>query len=568
MQDNIAFPAKLLVLVSLIQGLILLFLHQAIELDFWPHHSPQWLFSFYSMAFVGPIMLLLGLGAQQEKEFIKWVLPFTLLCGLVGFYIGYQATPIDHVKYDDLLFAFVLTMGIAVFKALMYVQQFVSGEKFSYSKLFSWSWRNFLTLALSFLFAGCVWGVLMLWANLFKSIEINFFDDLFTEPWFYYPAIALANGFGVIIFRRLSHVIDTIARLQQALMKFLLILLVLVSIMFLAALPFTGLAPLWKSGGSNLVLWMQALMLFFINAVYQDDPESRPYQLWFHRFICLGVVLLPIYSAISFYGLSLRIDQYGWSLSRCWAALIWLLLALFSLGYLWGIIKRLDNWLYQLSKVNIVMGLAVLTFMLLINTPLLDFRKITVNSQLQRLDDGKISPADIDIEYFREDLARPGYLALQDIKAKYAESNPELIIRIKNIYADNDKKTTEVTKEEFLVTVKVVSGKIPSALGDVIYKDVFAHAWMMQRTKYYYLMPLDLQDDNQLEYLYVAEQESYRDIKLYYLDSSGWQSQDFGDIGRDLDGEKFIEAFKAADYKVVEPKWKDIEVGGYRLRAR
>ncbi len=129
-------------------------------------------------------------------------------------------------------------------------------------------------------------------------------------------------------FRKLTHIIDTITRLQQALIKFLLVLLSLVSLLFLGALPFTGLEPLWESGGSSLILWMQALILFFVNAVYQDEPDNWPYSVWLHRFIYISIAILPVYSLISFYGLSLRIDQYGWSLSRFWAYLIWFLLAI------------------------------------------------------------------------------------------------------------------------------------------------------------------------------------------------------------------------------------------------
>lgn len=569
MQDKPLFPAKLLILISLIQGLILLFLHQAIELKFWPNTSPQWLFCFYSIAFVGPIMLLLGLKTNQEVALIKWVIPFTALAGLLGYYIGYQSTPIPHVRYDALLFAFVMTMGIAVFKALIYVQQFVSGEKFSYSHLFQWSWRNFLTLALALLFAGCFWGVLMLWAGLFKAIKVNFFYDLFTERWFYYPAIALANGFGVIIFRNLSHVIDTITRLQQALMKFLLIILVLVSIIFLCALPLTGLAPLWETGGSGLILWMQAIILFFINAVYQDDPDTRPYQIWLHRFIYCGAALLPIYSAISFYGLSLRVEQYGWSISRCWAMLIWLLLALFSIGYLAGIIRHRDNWLRQLSKVNVSMGLVVLAFMLLVNSPALDFRKIVVNSQLGRLESGKISPNGVDLYYFRQHLARPGYLALEDLKVKYAQSNVEFVLRINNLYADKQNNSIGSSKKEFMAAVKISSGEIPDELGSTIYKNISSTGnWELQSTKHYYLMPLDVNNDGHLEYLFVKEMNHGASIDLYFFSNEKWLNTRFSKSEENKAFQKiFFEAVEAGKFEISQPKWQDIIIGGYRLHA-
>ncbi len=178
----------------------------------------------------------------------------------------------------------------------------------------------------------------MLWAALFKVIQIDFFDDLFAKQWFYYPTLSLAFAFGIIIFRNQAGVIDTITRIQQALMKFLLVILALVSVLFMLALPFTGLTPLWKTGhGSLLILCLQALMLFFLNAVYQADAESRPYPLWLHRAIYAAVALLPVYSLIACYGLMLRVEQYGWSVSRCWGLVLWAILALFSVGYLWGI---------------------------------------------------------------------------------------------------------------------------------------------------------------------------------------------------------------------------------------
>ncbi len=565
MLDEKNIPAPLLVLIALVQGLVLLLLHQSIELKFWPYADPAWLFCFYSLAFAAPVMLLLGLTQGKLLAFGKCILPFSLLVGALGFYIGYQATPLAHIDFEGLLIVFVVTLGIAVFKALMYAQQFICGEPFSYNHLFRWSWRNFLTLALAMLFALCVWGVLMLWAGLFKAIKIDFFWDLFTEPWFYYPALAIAHGFGVIMFRRLFHVIDTITRLQQALMKFLLVLLVLVSILFLGGLVVAGLQPLWDSGGSQLILWMQALMLFFVNAVYQDDAAERPYHRWIHRFIYVGVALLPVYSAISCYGLILRVDQYGWSIARCWGILIWLLLALFSVGYVWGIARYRDNWLQQLSRVNVSMGLVVLVSMLVVNSPLLDFRKITVASQMQRLENGLLKPDDLDVYYFRNDLARPGYEALAAIKQRYAQSNPELVLRIDQLYRDRESPASDFTKANLLAAIKMTSGDIPADLAEQLFQNVNQNGWAAQRIQKYYVLPLDANSDGQLEYLYVQEFSSYSDVSLYFYAEDKWQSQPYAAV-YEKHHHEFIESIKKSDYKAVEPKWRDIDVGGYRLR--
>lgn len=568
MERHEEFLQKLMVLIALIQGFCLLFLHQAIELEFWPKYDPQWLFALYSIALILPVMLLLGLTSNNGLAISKYAVPFSLLGGALGYYVGTQATPLEYVRFESLLFAYALTMVLASFKALMYVQQLSSGRALSYSDLFRWSWRNFLTLTLSLIFAGAFWLILVLWGELFKAIGIRFFKDLFEEPWFYYPAIALANGFGVIMFRRLTHVIDTITRLQQALMKFLLVVLVFVSVLFLCALPFTGLDPLWDSGGSGLILWMQALMLFFVNAVYQDDPEQRPYIISLHRFIYLGVLLLPIYSGVALYGLSLRVEQYGWSIDRCWAFFIWFFLALFPLGYAWGIIRQRDNWLAQLSRVNVVVGLVFLGGMLLVNSPVLDFRKVSVDSQMRRLANGDIAVEKFDLYYFRRHLAKPGYMGLQEIKTQYGEEHPNLVVRIENLYGSNTPVAT--SKETYLAAITFLVEDVPPEFLDALYESSGKSSWELQNTHKHYIQRIDLDQDGQPEYLSVKMVNSALRMELYYLEDENWLNREtmYKHISDKSIKEAVIQALKAGEIRAVEPRWNDFELSGERFRVK
>jgi hypothetical protein len=561
-------PSKLMILISLLQGLGLLYLHQAIELHYWPHGQPEWLFAFYSVMFIWPIMLLLGLDQNNGRAMVKVTLPFALVSGLLGYYVGHQATPIEHIRFSALLFSFVLTMAIATFKALMYGQLWARGERITYSALFLWSWRNFLTLSLAVLFAGSFWLLLMLWAALFKAINIDFFSDLFEQRWFYYPAIALANGFGIIIFRKLTYIIDTITRLQQALIKFLLVLLSLVSLLFLGALPFTGLEPLWESGGSSLILWMQALILFFVNAVYQDEPDNWPYSVWLHRFIYISIAILPVYSLISFYGLSLRIDQYGWSLSRFWAYLIWFLLALFAIGYLWGIAKYRDSWTHQLSRTNVAIGLVVLVVMLLVNSPLLDFRKMVVADQLQRLAENKVTVEDFDLSYFRRHLARPGYEGLQTLKAQYGETHPSLLVRINALYANGNNERPSSTRDEFIAAITLLSDNPPETLLTTIYQQETKNHWNIQQTQQYFLQALDLDNDGDQEYLWIEKKHEHTVIKLFFQQDEQWKSSYLGSFRKDKDNvDQFYQALLAGEIKVAPTRWNDVIIGGQRFRA-
>ena len=512
-------------------------------------------------------MLLLGLNDQHGMSMLKIMLPITLLLGLIGFYMGYQVIPIASINYSQLLVIYIFTMLIACFKGLMYLQQLSSNETISYHSLFSWSWRNFLTLALAGLFAVSFWGVLMLWGELFKAIEIDFFHTLFTEKWFYYPILSMAFGFGIVIFRNLSHVIDTITRLQQALMKFLLVALVLVAILFLVALPFSGLEPLWNSGGSTLILWMMLLMLFFVNAVYQDDPQARPYPILLHRFIYLGLALLPIYAAISFYGLSLRVEQYGWSIARCWALLIWSLLTLFSIGYLVGVLKLRDNWLQQLNVVNIAMGIVVLVVMLLVNSPLLDFRKWVVESQLAQLSQGEINANDLELNYFKNSLAAPGFNALQELKQQHEESNPSLGVRITSLYANKKVPSSLVSEDEFIAAINVLSGEIPDDLKEYLYEQAVHSGWRMTRTKSYYIKSIELNNQAPFEYLFLEKTTHSNSLTLYFWQDGKWLNTGLSKQGQHGVGkEGFIDVFKNSVIQQRAPKWPDIKIGDYEFQ--
>jgi hypothetical protein len=352
-------------------------------------------------------------------------------------------------------------------------------------------------------------------------------------------------------------------------MKYLLVILVLISFLFLGALPFTGLEPLWKSGGSSLILWMQALMLFFLNAVYQDDPDARPYHTALHRFIYIGIAILPIYSIISFYGLSLRVDQYGWTLARCWAFLIWFLLAVFALGYCWGIAKLRDEWLQQLSKVNVVIGLVVLALMLLVNSPLLDFRKIVVNNQLARLVSGLTSIEDFDISYFARSLAKPGYAGLQSLKAQYQETHPNIAIRINAFYENPNNIADSTSEEEFLAAIEYIWERPPENLLTVIYQNETKNQWELKNTVKYYLAPVELNDDNQFEYILVKRQENYDYLTLYYFESDAWLYSSAGSMGgTKMKRDDFYDSLMYENIDTISPQWNDFSIGDEVFQVR
>lgn len=572
MSEPQSLPKPALVLIALVQGLLLLLLHELLEAKQWPYGSPPWLYACFTVIVAAPTMLLLALTGGNAKRLFGLVLPFAVLIGALGYYMGSQETPVEWLRSGTMAFVYWLTMAIICFKALMYIQQYADGGGLVYGRLLQLSWRNFLILGLSLAFVAGFWGILVLWGSLFKIIKITFFHDLFTNEWFLYPALGLAHGFGVVIFRNQAGIIDTIIRLNQALMKFLLLILVFVAIIFLCALPFTGLAPLWETKtGSGLILWMQALILFFLNAVYQDDsaidPGNGPYHRTLHRFVYFGIALLPIYSVIGFYGLQLRVAQYGWTIERCWAVLLWALLALFALGYLWGIAKSRDRWTTHLGAVNVRLGLVVLAALLLTNSPLLDFRKISVASQMARLNSGELTLDNFDYAYFSRYLERPGFDALQTIKRDRAQDRPDIVAKIDELYRNKWAGRPAEDRAGFAAKLKVwpVGDPLPPSVVDAIF------AWSQHRAAFQeqqsYVFHIDLNADGVAEYIALnADGPHFNVALLLQLSGEEWQQINVRLTGSMSEAD-LAASIARGDVKIVAPQWSDLRIGELLLQV-
>src|SRR5690606_13982517 len=121
------------------------------------------------------------------------------------------------------------------------------------------------------------------------------------------------------------------------------------------------------------------------------------------------------YAVLALVALGLRIDQYGWTVDRVWAALACALAAAYAFGYAWSAL-RCGDWLRPLPAVNRALSWVVVAVAVLANTPLLEPHRISVSSQLARLEDGRASAAELDLAYLRFESGRRGYRAAQSLR--------------------------------------------------------------------------------------------------------------------------------------------------------
>lgn len=564
-------PKSFIIILAVLQAIALTLLYSSIENNVWPATSPTWLVSLITFSMSFPLLMLMTVNKNNIKTSLLLILPFSLLLSLLGAYVGFQQEPQEYVSNNTLMSVFIFTSLIAGFKGLMYIQQFGSSENVSYSRLFKLSWRNFIIFGECWLFVLIFWGILNLGAALFDILDIEFFSELLRNEWFWIPTLTLAFAFASVIFRKLLNIEDNIAFLLQTLIKFLLPVLSVISLGFLATLPFTGLNKLWETGsGSLLVMWLQVLTLFFVNTVYKDDSSVRPYHMLLHRLVFISVALLSVYSVISAYGIYLRVEQHGLTVDRCWGILIWFLLACFSFSYLVGIITKRDNWLEPLSKINIAMGWVVLVSMLAVNSPLLNFQSLSTNSQIARLDADKVTIEKFDYYYFEHSLGRQGYLAMQLLKQKIETSYPEQYAIIDRMYVNNEfALTLEHTVDDFIERSVFWPSQvlIPQGLIEAVFSEQHFYDRNSLKEHTYYFIGMDLNKDDELDFIVIDESNENISAYFWLFDMGKWRSKYMN-----VENPEEIRYLKSMidnnELSLVGPEYSNLKIGDVVFKVR
>ena len=552
-------PRNLMLAIALAQGVALLLLWRALTNETWPATQPAANFPLWTVAVTYPALLLLSLESGRVMRTVIRVSLFSAVLILPAAWIGWQASPYGEFPIESLIFVYVVTMGVTCFKALMYLQHLVAEAPIAYRTLFRYSWRNALVVGLT---APLVWSValiLFLWGALFEAIGIDFFADLFARDWFLFPVLATVFGLGVLIFRRLATVIDGITSLLEGLIRLLFPLVISVVAIFLAALPFTGLQPLWETGnGTALLMGINVFALFFANAVYQ--PGRRPpYPLIVHRLLYGGACLLPIVSVLAFYGLYLRIAQYGWTVERCWALLLCTLMALFSVGYAVGIVRRRDDWPETLGRVNKAMGWVIAALTLLVNTPLLDFRSISLASQFDRMDSGEIEIYDFDFFYARQYLARPAWLRTQALLDEVGESDE----RLAELIREPQPQRVPIADAEELwerVVYRPEPFDVPEDLRPLIESSYAAPYDNLM------LVAVDLNQDQALEYVLIGSTEF--DVlwaEGFYRQDEEWLSLNVRRTVPESSDNEIEQSLQSGEIEAVSPEFQDLLIGDVEL---
>ena len=407
-----------IVLVAVLQGGLMYLAQKGHELGWWPFAALGGRVCWYTLVLTVPTMMALSVVSLRDARFWQHAGVLAALFLALAAWAGWNASGAPGLHAAAVLAPFGVTVALAAFVLLPWLQCRLAHGRWRapYPELFEHAWQNALTLALAALFTGICWMVLQLWAGLFALVEIHFFRDLFREDAFIHLATGAMAGLGILIGRTRQRAIQVARQIVFAIFKGLLPLLAFIALLFMASLPFTGLQPLWETrSAAALLVSVVALLVLFLNAVYQDGGDGPPYPAWLRRVVQAALVVLPVYALLALVALGLRIGQYGWTADRVWAALASVLVTAYAFGYAWSALRGGD-WLRPLPTVNRALSWAVVAVALLANTPLLDPHRIAVASQLDRLDDGRTTAAEVDLAYLRFESGRRGYRAARSLR--------------------------------------------------------------------------------------------------------------------------------------------------------
>jgi hypothetical protein len=421
LRDGDALPAvgTFRLVLGLGQGIALYLLEHQRERHSWPATDPYLLVPLFAIASMIPIFVLQAAGRMRRTVLVGWTIAAVAVVGSLAWYDVWRQAPDLLSRSWDLPtypFHFFIFVGLFIAQSLIAAGDADSSFLTRYRNYFDATWKFGVQLALAAAFVGAFWLLLWLGAALFSLINLTFFRELIEHSWFYFPATSVASAMAIHLTDVRAQMVIGIRAVGLTLLSWLLPLLTLLVAGFMVGLGFTGLEPLWRTrAGVGILLVAAAVLVVLINAVYQDgDTTNEKAVVLRYAELIASVLLIPLV-ALSAYALALRVQQYGWTVERIGTLACILVASCYALGYTAASLFSLlgGQWMWALESVNIFVAFLILVLLGLLFSPVADPAKLSVASQVARLEAGTTKASAFDFAYLRNHGERFGTDALQ-----------------------------------------------------------------------------------------------------------------------------------------------------------
>lgn len=414
--------------VGLVQGLLLAWLIHAASgaapaadgevARQWPATQPHLYGPLILMVGYLPPVLLAGIGRLRLMTLIAWGFGAGLLLAFLG-WSDIARQSVTETRYPPFLDFPLLPFAAAALFIGHHLILPADRERrliAAFPTYFDTAWLAGVQLALSLGFTLAFWLLLNLGAALFGLIGIKQLNDLLQETWFIVPLLSVAFALAVQLTDVRPGLIRGVRTVALMLLSWLLLVMTVLVGGFLAALPFTGMEGLWSTGSATaLVLAAAGALIILINTAYQDGlPDNRPPAV-LRAAVRVAAVLVTPLVGIAIWGLSLRIGQYGPTPDRIIAAACIVVGVVYAAGYGWGALSpfwRGGDWMKPLERTNVFAAVLTVLVIVCLFTPIADPARLSVASQVARLNAGKVAPDRFDYRFLRFDSGRAGEAAL------------------------------------------------------------------------------------------------------------------------------------------------------------
>jgi hypothetical protein len=243
--------------VGLAQGLALAYLIRASEQKIWPATDLYIFTPLIVVTCLWPPLLLVG-ATMRRASFVSWaIVAVCLLTGLTYYDIWRAGDPKGSVES--------LALYAALVPLFFIMQSLISAADADgrliahYTTYFDTAWKLGLQAVLGMAFVALLWIVLRIGAELFLLIKLDFLKRLIENRWFYIPAMTLAFAYAIDLTDVRAGLIRGVRTLALMLQSWILPVMALLTVAFLAALPLTGVEVLWQTKTATALLLAQRL---------------------------------------------------------------------------------------------------------------------------------------------------------------------------------------------------------------------------------------------------------------------------------------------------------------------
>lgn len=366
------------------------------------------------------------------RDDLRRSIGFALGCGVVSALILYFNGATSGWGDTEGWRVFSLALAIGIAAPLFQAGREVGFRPISYPLAYDHAWTNAILWCLGWAFVGVTLLLSFLLAALFQLIKIDFLNDLLQKEWFWRPLIGLAFGVGLALLREHSRIVSLLRGVAMLVLGVLAPVLAIGLGLFLLALPFTGLQPLWDATKSTTPILLGCTLgaLLLVNAVIgngEDDTPRNRVLRW--AALVLAIVIFPL-AGIAAVATGLRIDQYGFTPERLWALTFVILASVVAVAYLVGVIRGRGGWAEKVRPANLHLAILTCAVALLLATPILSFNAISTRDQVARLESGRLTADQFDWAALAFDFGEPGRAAMERLK-----KSPIAAIRAKAVEA-------------------------------------------------------------------------------------------------------------------------------------